>query len=61
MALLEALADTLPTTCSETVGEVEALALLNKMHHSLADVKAETPVCTLSDVDRHRPIGWLIG
>ena len=33
------------------MGKVEAVALLNKMHHSLAEVKAETPVCTLPDVD----------
>lgn len=29
---------------------MDADVLLNKMHHSLAEVKAETPVCTLSVV-----------
>ena len=31
--------------------DLDANALLNKMHHSLAEVKDETPVCTLSVVD----------
>ena len=30
---------------------MKADALLNKMHHSLAEVKAETPVCTVPVVD----------
>ena len=30
---------------------MNADALLNKMHHSLAEVKAETPVCTVPVVD----------
>ena len=29
------------------MGDVEGVVLLNKMHHSLEEVKAETPVCTL--------------
>ena len=30
---------------------LDAAALCNKMHHSLAEVKAETPVCTVPVVD----------
>ena len=30
---------------------MNADALLNKMHHSLAELKAETPVCTVPVVD----------
>lgn len=30
---------------------MDADNFLNKMHHSLAEVKAETPVCTLPVVD----------
>ena len=33
------------------MGDVEGVVFLNKMHHSLAEVKAETPVCTLPVVD----------
>ena len=40
-----------PTTFCETVGDVEVVALLKTMHYSLAEMKAETPVCTLPDVD----------
>ena len=40
-----------PTTFCETVGDVEAVVLLNTMHYSLPDIKTETPVCTLPDVD----------
>ena len=29
---------------------MEAVALLNTMHYSLAEMKAQTPVCTLPDV-----------
>ena len=39
-----------PTTFCETVGDVMAVALLNKIHYSLAEMKAATPVCTLPDV-----------
>ena len=31
--------------------DLDADALLNKMHHSLAEVKTETPVCTVPVVD----------
>ena len=30
---------------------MEAVALLKTIHYSLAEMKAETPVCTLPDVD----------
>ena len=30
---------------------MEVVALLKTMHYSLAEMKAETPVCTLPDVD----------
>ena len=30
---------------------MEAVALLNMIHYSLAEMKPETPVCTLPDVD----------
>ena len=40
-----------PTTFCETVGHVEAVVLLNTMHYSLAEIKTETPVCTLPDVN----------
>ena len=40
-----------PTTFCETVGAVEAVVLLNTMHYSLAEIKSETHVCTLPDVD----------
>ena len=40
-----------PTTFCETVGDLEAVVLLNTMHYSLAEIKTETPVCTLPDVD----------
>ena len=30
---------------------MEAVALLNTIHYSLAEMKAETPLCTLADVD----------
>ena len=40
-----------PKTFCETGCDVEAVALLNTMHYSLAEIKAETPVCTLPDVD----------
>ena len=33
------------------MGDVEGVVLLNKMHHSLAEVKTETPVCTLPVVN----------
>ena len=33
------------------MGDVEAVAVLNTMHYSLAEMKAESPVCTLPDVD----------
>jgi len=33
------------------VSDVEAETLLNTMHHSLAEVKAETPLDTLRDVE----------
>ena len=33
------------------MGDVMAVALLNKMHYSLAEMKAGTPVCSLPDVD----------
>ena len=33
------------------MGDVQAVALLNTIHYSLAEMKAETPVCTLADVD----------
>ena len=33
------------------MGDVEVVALLKTMHYSLAEMKAETPVCTLPDVD----------
>ena len=39
------------TTFCETVGHVEAVVLLNTMHYSLAEIKTETPVCTLPDVN----------
>ena len=40
-----------PTTFCETVAHVEAVVLLNTMHYSLAEMKTETPVCTLPDVN----------
>ena len=40
-----------PTTFCETVGHVQAVVLLNTMHYSLAEIKTETPVCTLPDVN----------
>ena len=40
-----------PTTFCETVGDVEAVVLLKTMHYSLAEIKTETHVCTLPDVD----------
>ena len=40
-----------PTTFCQTVGAVEDVALLSRIHYSLAKMKAETPVCTLPDVD----------
>ena len=40
-----------PTTFCKTVGDVQAVALLNTINYSLAEMKAETPVCTLPDVD----------
>ena len=39
-----------PTNFCETVGDVEAVVLLNTIHYSLAEIKTETPVCTLPDV-----------
>ena len=33
------------------MGDVEAVALLISMHYSLAEIKTESPVCTLPDVD----------
>ena len=33
------------------MSDMEAVALLNTIHYSLAEMKAETPVCTLPDVD----------
>ena len=33
------------------MGHVEAVVLLNTMHYSLAEIKTETPVCTLPDVN----------
>ena len=30
---------------------MKAVALLNTIHYSLAEMKTETPVCTLPDVD----------
>ena len=30
---------------------MQAVALLNTIHYSLAEMKAEKPVCTLPDVD----------
>ena len=33
------------------MGAVQAVALLNTIHYSLAEMKAETPVCTLANVD----------
>ena len=30
---------------------MQAVALLNTIHYSLAEMKTETPVCTLPDVD----------
>ena len=33
------------------MSDVQAVALLNTMHYSLAEMKAKTPVCTLPDVD----------
>ena len=33
------------------MSDMEAVALLNTIHYSLAEMKAETPVCTLADVD----------
>ena len=40
-----------PKTFCETVSHVEAVVLLNTMHYSLAEIKTETPVCTLPDVN----------
>ena len=40
-----------PKTFCENVGDVEAVVLLKTMHYSLAEIKTETPVCTLPDVD----------
>ena len=33
------------------MGDVQAVALLKTMHYSLAQMKTETLVCTLPDVD----------
>ena len=33
------------------MGDVQATAFLKTIHYSLAQMKAETPVCTLPDVD----------
>ena len=33
------------------MGDVQAAAFLKTIHYSLAQMKAETPVCTLPDVD----------
>ena len=30
---------------------MQAVALLNTIHYSLAEMQTETPVCTLADVD----------
>ena len=33
------------------MSDMNAVALLNTIHYSLAEMKAETPVCTLANVD----------
>ena len=47
------------------MGDVHAVVFLNTMHYSLAEIKTETPVCSLPDVDAkalaNTMVDWLAG